>query len=781
MKIKEKSLHFITALVVLISVTMGGCVRGDGDQAPEHYFIPADSRSEKIVWCSFKNDLDRSEMPSLWEEPPQPCSLGSGWTNPTGGGVVALAPTSTFDIALPSENYSHLLLTVKAFRGSEEGQRQTITIDVNGRNLGTADVPEDWTTVGFSVPNGTLRQGPNRISAVFGHRISPASVEEENKKDDRLFAIHLREAAFVRSDDPNLSPGKMKRLMSSSSSHPAPAGTAVRFESGFFVVRHPGTLVFPMDIPVDGEFLEIEAQSRSAKSADNPQISLKIQSLVSDAHQTTVSASEGGNGRSRKEVLKIPLTDFAGHQCAVIVDLPVRSDTNAVTLSPPRIIRGHADNPATTSSARTEPADQTRPDIVMITLDAARADHFSCYGYHRKTTPNIDRLAEGSQVFRSAFALAPYTLCSVPTMVTGLSNLDHQVTQHKDSLADGATTLAEYLKSEGYRTACFSATPNNSRALNTDQGYDRFVEAWKIVPQKDSIDPFLLSEMASQWLAEQEGDMPIHLQLHFVPPHAPYQPSPEFDVFSDPAYHGGYDGTHKTLAAMDSGWLRPNPEDLQHVVDLYDGNLLAADAAVGQVLAALEKRERWNKTVVLIVSDHGEAFLEHGRTEHNSTVFDEMLHVPFILRLPPAFHLPVNPALDQLVTLADIVPTLLATAVIEPDPDLAGINLLRESGGRGSGSRYFVARTTGDSPIYALRSPRWKLMLAGSGQGALFDLERDPGETDDVVFTDRATFYTLGRLLTARVAEPPRFEPIENDQRLTGKDAEMLKKLGYLQ
>jgi arylsulfatase A-like enzyme len=199
------------------------------------------------------------------------------------------------------------------------------------------------------------------------------------------------------------------------------------------------------------------------------------------------------------------------------------------------------------------------------------------------------------------------------------------------------------------------------------------------------------------------------------------------------------------------------------------------------VLAALAKRPRWNNTVVLVVSDHGEAFLEHGRTEHNSTVFDEMLHVPFILRLPPAFHLPVNPALDQLVTLADIVPTLLATAVIEPDPDLAGINLLRESGGRGSGSRYFVARTTGDSPIYALRSPRWKLMLAGSGQGALFDLERDPGETDDVVFTDRATFYTLGRLLTARVAEPPRFEPIENDQRLTGKDAEMLKKLGYLQ
>jgi len=781
MKTQEKSRSFLTAVVVLITVTISGCVRGGADQAPEHYFIPADSRSEEIVWCSFKNDRDRSEMPSLWEEPPQPCSLGLGWTNPTGGGVVALAPTSTFDIALPSEDYSHLLLTVKAFRGAEEGQRQTITIEVNGRNLGTADVPEDWTTVGFSVPNGILRQGPNRISADFGHRISPAGDEGEKKKDDRLFAIHLREAAFVRSDEQNLSPGRMKRLMGSAPSHAAPAGTAVRFESGLFVVRHPGTLVFPVDIPVDAEFLEIDVQARSAKSADNPQIALRIQSLVSDAHQTTVSASKSGNGRSRKEVLKIPLGDFTGHQCAVIVDLPIPSGGKAVTLTPPAIVRGRADDPAATSSARQEPTDQTKPDIVMITLDAARADHFSCYGYHRKTTPNIDRLAEGSQVFRGAFALAPYTLCSVPTMVTGLSYLDHQVTQHKHSLAEGATTLAEYLKSEGYRTACFSATPNNSRALNTDQGYDRFVEAWKIVPQKDSIDPFLLSEMATQWLAEQEGDMPLHLQLHFVPPHAPYQPSPEFDVYSNPAYHGAYDGTHKTLAAMDSGRLQPSSDDLQHVVDLYDGNLLMADAAFGQVLAALAQRPRWKNTVVLIVSDHGEAFLEHGRTEHNSTVFDEMLHVPFILRLPPALHLPVQPALDQLVTLADIVPTLLATAVIEPEPDLAGINLLRESSGGGSGNRYFVARTTGDPPIYALRNPRWKLMLAGSGQGALFDLKRDPGETDDLVLEKRATSYALGRLLTARVAKPPKFEPMENDQRLAGKDAEMLKALGYLQ
>ena len=114
------------------------------------------------------------------------------------------------------------------------------------------------------------------------------------------------------------------------------------------------------------------------------------------------------------------------------------------------------------------------PDIVLITLDAARADHCSCYGYPRPTTPMIDRFAELGLVFRNAFALAPYTLCSVPTMITGMSFLDHGVVGHQDTLAPEATTLAESLAAAGYRTACFSASPNDSAAKDSTRGMTSF-------------------------------------------------------------------------------------------------------------------------------------------------------------------------------------------------------------------------------------------------------------------------------------------------------------------
>ena len=93
--------------------------------------------------------------------------------------------------------------------------------------------------------------------------------------------------------------------------------------------------------------------------------------------------------------------------------------------------------------------------------------------------------------------------------------------------------------------------------------------------------------------------------------------------------------------------------------------------------------------------------------------------------------------------------------------------------------RYFVARTTGDRPLYGLRTLQWKLLLSGSGQGSLFNLDEDPGEDHDLVLMDRAMFYGLGRLLTGTVAEAPRFEPAVNTERISKEDAEMLKALGY--
>ena len=421
-----------------------------------------------------------------------------------------------------------------------------------------------------------------------------------------------------------------------------------------------------------------------------------------------------------------------------------------------------------------------RPDIILVTLDAARSDHFSCYGYGRRTTPNIDRLAEESLVFTNAFALVPNTRQSVPTMVTGLSFINHQVISKELMLAKEATTLAEHLKEAGYRTACITATPNNSRSLATDQGYDEFFELWTETTKDESIDPHFLSARAADWLELNRSTGPIHLQLHFVPPHAPYRPAPLYDLFTNPDYEGPFNGFPGSILRNSEGRREPSITDLEHVIASYDGNLRAADDAVAQVLTELQKRPNWNNTVVLVTSDHGEAFFEHRRMGHNNTVYDEMLRVPLILRLPPGM---TTEGIDvnRLATLADIVPTLLAAASLHPGMPLDGINLLSEyPPTHGADERTFAAKTSHSRPTRCLRSLRWKVIISNSGRGELYDLESDPLEHTDLRFANRLDFLEKGRLLTRRFLSAPLLPKRIQDIDVTERDREMLKALGYV-
>jgi hypothetical protein len=176
-----------------------------------------------------------------------------------------------------------------------------------------------------------------------------------------------------------------------------------------------------------------------------------------------------------------------------------------------------------------------------------------------------------------------------------------------------------------------------------------------------------------------------------------------FDVFSDPDYDGRCDGESTTLWAINDRRIQPTETDLRQIVALYDGNLRAADDAVNMVLTALQRRSRWRQTVVLITADHGEAFFEHGMMTHSSTVYGEMLHVPFILRVPPSLR---SDRMDtaRLVSLADIVPTLLGTASLRPHGSLEGTNLLRDSDPIAHGGRFLVTRNGNQLPLLGFRA-----------------------------------------------------------------------------
>jgi arylsulfatase len=719
-------------------------------------------------------------MSRIWQEPLEPCAIRYGWTQPSMKGIGAFGRRSEVDVEADSTDYNLLILTVKAFPNPDPQRRQKMRVFLNGRKLGTREIPREWATVGLPIPEGRLRPGSNKVSFSFAYHSPAKKHPGKRARDYRRIAANLKALGLARTTETELSQRTMKKMLARASS---PSTFPVRVfdeKTGRFRVEMPGSLVLPVEVSPSSEHLTIEMSAASGIDIDRTEILATIVNLSSGnswAPPLPEWRSHGDSGVMAAGT--IPIGRCAGAPCVVILKVHAEPPNAAIEIAQPQQLAGSEGRNRDRLEAAAKGSTTTeRPDIVLITLDAARPDHFSVYGYDRLTTPNIDRLARDSLVFHNAFALAPYTLASVPTMVTGRSFLDHGVTHRGQALWENASTLAGQLREAGYRTVGFSTNPHNSRASGTDQGYDEFYELWTEIEGRASSDPRYITERALETIERIDPSQPLHLQLHYMPPHAPYNPAPEFDVFSDPAYEGPCDGWHRTIHALDAGRREAGDGCLDQVVALYDGGLFAADHWVGQFLDALRARPRWRNTVVLVTADHGDAFLEHGRMGHNSSVYDEMLRVPFILRLPEdaeegAF------ASNLLVTLEDIVPTLLAAAGLEPAAPVTGMDVSRARDNAQTPPRFFIAQTTGYKKTYALRTPRFKIILPSSGHGRLFDLSVDAGELKNLSFDNRPVFVALGQLLTSKLSNGYSTDISPVTAEIPEEDRKMLEALGY--
>ena len=739
-------------------------IAGDG-AVPEHYFIAQDPGPSASVECSMV--ADQTPWSEMWRRPLSPCTLGTGWAGFEPWGIWVISDRAHLTINLRSTDWDRMTIHAEAFGGLPDDVDQEMTVEINGRIIGTTGLARSWDTYTIDIPQNTLEVGLNSVTLSFTHRSSPERAGRG--ADRRLLAGGVKSIGLADSD-------RITRR-----EDPQKPSQIFERTTGRFVIDEPGTLVMPIEVPGGTRQLELDVRLAGAGVHESATVTSIVRSLDGRFVSRTEHTASGSD-RTHAGRWSIPIdANATGHSVLASFESHSLPPGTQLSMSPVRPVPARPDGRSEPTPTQAEETDSRTPDIVVITLDAARPDHFSHAGYPRPTTPKIDRLAEQALVFRNAFALAPYTLCSVPTMITGLSFLDHGVVSRRDVLSPVAVTMAEYLRAAGYRTAAFTTTPNNSAAKGYDQGYDEFFEMWRDVPRGTARNPHYVAREVIEWLGAVGEAQPIHLQVHLIPPHGPYAPADRFDRFTDPDYSGPCNGGNITLDHLESGAIPASEECLENVIGLYDGNLLAADDAVGQLLDALRARRRWPETVVLVTSDHGEAFLEHGRMTHNSTVFDEMLRVPFILRTPAWMDTSLIDT-NRLVTLADIVPTLLATASIQPSTPLEGVNLFRIEGDtRLHDPRFFVAGNTDKPPLLGLRTRRWKLLLSDPGHGALFDLVADPRETTNIRFEEPALFAGLGMLLTDRVERPSTLAPSADSSEITEEDRKMLEALGYVE
>lgn len=443
-------------------------------------------------------------------------------------------------------------------------------------------------------------------------------------------------------------------------------------------------------------------------------------------------------------------------------------------------------------AATSVPARDERPDVLIVLLDAARADHFGAYGYARPTSPEFDAIAEEAVRLENVYSNAPFTLISVTSLFTGHNWRDHGVFEKGQALADDFVTLAEILRNAGYATLGWSDNPYVGGATNLVQGFDEFTEVWhherhrefeKMLADERAIHedyrlPELVDRLFRERLEAGLGDAPVFAYVHIMPPHGPYVPGRDHDLFSDPGYDGDIVGSTQQIMELENHRRKLSDADHHELVALYDGNLHRGDAALGRVVRSWRALDRDRELLLVVLSDHGEGFGEHGKYAHLSTIHAEMTHVPVLLWPERSWRKAVR-GTDALLTLSDVMPLLLRRIGVGVPEGTTWprrfVDVLGNGPARGRESipsRSFVAANR-----FGVRTDDWLVIHRGFDEQQLYDLAKDPGAQVNVRLTRPEIYVRMVADLRATIAAGA--GPGAREAVLSEEDARALKALGY--
>lgn len=477
---------------------------------------------------------------------------------------------------------------------------------------------------------------------------------------------------------------------------------------------HGGMLPEAFEAPGDGARLVVRFAPEGGEPAE-------VGSLTFDPKRDEADR--------RWHALELDLTPFGGRTGVLSfesrdVEGSERDPFDAVVLGTPRIEPGRGSPDAL--------------NVLLIGVDTLRADRLSALGYGRGTTPHLERLAREGIRFRKARSQAPWTLPSFSSILTSLYPSAHGAGRGGDEewtgIDPGTTSLAEVLAGVGYETHGLVANSFLAPEYGNDQGFEGYRTSWARESVGDDADlaaAFVDEHRTTPWL----------FFWHIMDPHLPYATEPAFQqAFAETDYVGRFARTrsvpHRALHVArrrTSEGPPPAPDltdaDRRFVSDLYDAEIAETDAAIGRVLDALVASGQWERTIVALVADHGEAMGERGYYHHGHALHDEEVHVPLLLRVPG---LDEGRVVDAPVAAIDLMPTILGALGLPAPGSAQGLDLL--------------ATDPGERPAVVIESPTYdssaqKAWVEGHFKflhdpifrtAVLYDLAADPGETRDV-------------------------------------------------
>jgi arylsulfatase A-like enzyme len=460
------------------------------------------------------------------------------------------------------------------------------------------------------------------------------------------------------------------------------------------------------------------------------------------------------------------------------------------------------------------PPSSARPNLLLITLDAFRADRLTCSSEGRRLIPNLDRLARQSTCFEHAYTQGSHTSAAFPALF--LSMYADELGQSPFIvIGDERTSLAELLRRHGYRTA---AWVGNNPFLESRFGYGRGFESYSVA----LFNPFpalferinfsrlgnllfqtlyvvyvshlyltgspggtdRMVDQALAWL-EPPNDRPFFLWIHLMNLHAPYggRYLQNYIQSLDPDYQGRFQDFYAAQNRAENAGL--TPREALHIRAMYDAGLIFLDERIGRLLQFLSQRGIYDRTLIIVTGDHGEVLGEHRHFQHDE-MWEEVIRVPLLIKRPGQTEAQV---LKENYRLLDLAPTVLDLLGLRPGAEMQGRSFQGPLlGGAEQGRPVFVTRTNPEADLAAVVIGRSKLIYRlDTGSSELFDLAADPGEVVDLSSREPGIRDQLLMILQAHLGEVDRVrrrlaggktvEPVD----LNPTERNQLRALGYIQ
>jgi len=420
------------------------------------------------------------------------------------------------------------------------------------------------------------------------------------------------------------------------------------------------------------------------------------------------------------------------------------------------------------------------PNIILISIDALRADHLSCYGYHRNTSPNIDQLAREGVLFKNCFSQATWTLPSHASIFLSQYVWRHKLDDKKKRMGNSNVTVAEILKDRNYTTWAFVGGGFVSAKYGFSRGFEIYEDKIPGRPGRYEISSYINKLLS--WL-ESIKSRKFFLFIHTCDVHGPYNPpSPYFHLYMKSHYERIK--TPKGIQLEKLNTLELTSEEIKYIMAVYDGCINYVDDRLGELFEKLTHLGIDDNTIIIVTADHGEAFGEHGKLGHHGKPYIEELQVPLIMKGPG---IPRNRIYENWAQHIDIIPTILEILNIPQRKELQGRSLLplMNNCDLEEGFKTYSFGQDKDKPqcpfSMSLRTKEWTYIMNQDGPDELYDRINDPKEQDNVIEKRPMIAQKLKEELEDFIALTGEGKPrVAEEAHIDEELKEQLKSLGYL-